>query len=305
MLWDFFYYTRQQRRGVLCLLVILLAGIGVYMYLVYSDKPGRAVTVESSAEIDSFLVHLETAESHKRGSYSHNYKKAVPAPAVVLEAFDPNTADSATFRRLGLPAFTASNIIKYREKGGVFRTPESLAKIYGMTDELYQTLSPYIVIGDEYIRRDTVRLAAAAVRDTIVWPEKYPEGTVVELNGCDTAELKKIPGIGSGIARMIVAYRDKLGGFCSTGQLMEISYIDSTMLRWFTIDTGYKLRKLEVNRASLDRLRNHPYMDFYKAKVIIEHRRRRGKIRSLAELGMYKEFSDKDTARLKPYLSFE
>lgn len=42
---------------------------------------------------------------------------------------------------------------------------------------------------------------------------KYPEGTLVDLSEADTTELKKIPGIGSGIARMIVAYRKRLGGF--------------------------------------------------------------------------------------------
>lgn len=305
MRWDFLYYTKHQRRGVLALLIILLVGTGIYIYLVHTDRPGKAVAVGSSAEIDSFLTHLEVVEKERKATASRRYDKAAAAPTVVLDTFDPNTADSAALRRLGLSAFMAGNILKYRGKGGVFRTPESFAKVYGMTDEMYRTLLPYIDIGDEFLRRDTVRLAVAAKRDSVAWPVKYAEGTTVELNSCDTAELKLVPGIGSGISRMIVAYRDKLGGFCKVDQLMEIAYVDSSMLRWFTVNPDHQLRKLEVNKASLDRLRNHPYMDFYKAKVIVEHRRRRGKLRSLAELAMYREFSPEDTARLKPYLSFE
>ena len=49
----------------------------------------------------------------------------------------------------------------------------------------------------------------------------------------------------------------------------------------------------------------HPYMDFYKAKVIVEHRRRRGKLTSLAQLSLYEEFTEQDLERLAPYLSFD
>ena len=48
------------------------------------------------------------------------------------------------------------NLIRYRSKGGVFRTPESLKRIYGMTDSLYQTLEPYITIGPDFQHRDTL-----------------------------------------------------------------------------------------------------------------------------------------------------
>ena len=65
---------------------------------------------------------------------------------------------------------------------------------------------------------------------------KYPEGTLVDLNEADTTELKKIPGIGSGIARMIVAYRKRLGGFYDMVQLKEVNYVDEDMLRWFKLE---------------------------------------------------------------------
>ncbi|EKC54292.1 hypothetical protein LEA_15930 [human gut metagenome] len=71
-----------------------------------------------------------------------------------------------------------------------------------------------------------------AEKDTLA-AYKYPEGTLVDLSEADTTELKKIPGIGSGIARMIVAYRKRLGGFYDTVQLKEVNYVDEDMLKWF------------------------------------------------------------------------
>lgn len=124
------------------------------------------------------------------------------------------------------------------------------------------------------------------------------------MNRADTAELKRIPGIGSGIARMIVSYRERLGGFYSVEQIDEIDALGSEAKKWFEV-TSPVLRKLEVNKAGLDKLRNHPYMDFYKAKAIVEYRRKRGKIKSLSRLSLFEEFTEKDLEKLSPYLSFE
>ena len=133
---------------------------------------------------------------------------------------------------------------------------------------------------------------------------KYPEGTKVDLNRADTTELQQVPGIGSGIARMIVAYRNRLGGFYTVDQLKEIEYVEDGLLKWFTVTTD-SIRRIPVNRAGLDRLRNHPYLNFYQAKVIVEYRRKRGKLTSLSQLSLYEEFTEKDLQRLSHYLSFE
>lgn len=45
---------------------------------------------------------------------------------------------------------------------------------------------------------------------------------MVELNSADTTRLKQLRGIGSGYAKMIVAYREKLGGFYKAEQLLEV-----------------------------------------------------------------------------------
>jgi DNA uptake protein ComE-like DNA-binding protein len=46
-------------------------------------------------------------------------------------------------------------------------------------------------------------------------------------------------------------------------------------------------------------------MDFYKAKAILEYRRKRGNIKGLSRLSLFEEFTEKDLQRLSPYLSFE
>lgn len=294
---DFFYYSKAERRVIVALLLLAVVLIGSYIATIKEDS--AAYVVQDSSEIDSFLMQLRDKER------TFAYKKNTSRQSIVLlQEFDPNTADSSTFRRLGLPAFIARNILRYREKGGVFRSPESFSRIYGLTEEQFHTLRPYIVIDAQFRQFDTVRHRSQYKDSLFIMQKKYEEGTVVDLNCADTTELKCIPGIGTGLARMIVAYRMRLGGFYDVNQLQEIPHLGKELNKWFVVHAD-TLRKLYVNKAGLDKLRSHPYMNFYKAKAILEYRRKRGKIKSLSQLSMFEEFTEADLKKLTPYLSFE
>lgn len=295
---DFFYYTKSERRVILLLLAIALLLLGIWAVMEYLRPVEVPVTLSESEEIDSFLANLEEQEKIRK---SHTPKNEISA---VLQPFDPNTADSILLRQLGLPVYIVRNILKYRAKGGVFRSPESFSRIYGLKEEVYQKLKPYITIAPlvsvSHVRTDTFR----QLKDTIPYIPKYEEGTIVDLNKVDTSILKRIPGIGSTLARMIVVYRQRLGGFYDVSQLQEVPHVGVELNKWFVV-TPAGLHKIQVNSASLDKLRSHPYMDFYKAKAIMEYRRKRGKIKGLSQLSMFEEFTEKDLKRLSPYLTFE
>lgn len=295
---DFFYYTKSERRVILLLLAIALLLLGIWAVMEYLRPVEVPVTLSESEEIDSFLANLEEQEKIRK---SHTPKNEI---SVVLQPFDPNTADSVLLRQLGLPVYIVRNILKYRAKGGVFRSPESFSRIYGLKEEVYQKLKPYITIAPlvsvSHVRTDTFR----QLKDTIPYIPKYEEGTIVDLNKADTSIQKRIPGIGSTLARMIVVYRQRLGGFYDVSQLQEVPHVGVELNKWFVV-TPAGLHKIQVNSASLDKLRSHPYMDFYKAKAIMEYRRKRGKIKGLSQLSMFEEFTEKDLKRLSPYLTFE
>lgn len=134
--------------------------------------------------------------------------------------------------------------------------------------------------------------------------EKFNAGIIIDVNTADTSILKKIPGIGSVISRNIVNYRNRLGGFYNTAQLLEVQYVDSTLMKWFEVKSDV-FRKIKINKAGIDELRSHPYMDFYKAKAIIDFRRKRGSIDGMSQISMFEEFSEQDIDKLSHYFSFE
>ena len=299
---DFFYYNRSQRRAV-CVLLILIAFLLVCIMFVPEAPMSQHIMV---ADVDSTALKAfeRKVQQPKRWSGKGKSDSAQIKESVVLKPFDPNLADSIELSSLGLPSFVVRNIMRYRQKGGRFRTVESLSRIYGLTEEKFVELKPYVRIAQ--VEKKNPEKVDAVMRPQ--WKEKktykYPEGTLVDVNTADTAELKKIPGIGSGIAKAIVAYRERLGGFCSVEQLEEVDYVTPALLKWFKLDTP-SVRKLDINKMTLDRLCSHPYLNFYQARVIVEHRRKKGSIKSLSQLALYEEFTEKDLKRLSAYISFD
>ena len=124
----------------------------------------------------------------------------------------------------------------------------------------------------------------------------------IELNSADTSQLQRVPGIGSYFARQVTRYRERLGGFSNVHQLLEIEDFPESALSYFTIvDQPHKLK---VNQLTLNELKRHPYMNYYRARAIMDYRRLRGPLKSLDDLRLLPEFTAKDLERLKPYVEF-
>lgn len=298
---DFFYYSKSERRAVYALCI----GIALLLIAIWMMPDVSKTLIAEAPDVDSVALNSFEQEVLSK-SYSKREKKHFVAEKVPvsLTTFDPNKADSIEFSRLGLPAYLVRNILKYRQKGGRFKTPESFSRIYGLEPDLFERLKPYIRIAlpkmAEAKKVDTIAVRKVVEKNVF----KYPEGTLVDVNGADTTELKKIPGIGSGIAKAIVSYRSRLGGFYALEQLAEIEYMTPTLMKWFKLENPV-VRPLKVNEAGLETLRSHPYLNFYQAKVIVEHRRKKGKLKSLSQLSLYEEFTEKDLERLSAYLKFD
>ena len=298
---DFFYYTKSERRAVYALCI----GIALLLIAIWMVPDTSKSLLAETPGVDSVALKSFEKEVQSK-SYSKREKKRFVAEEILvsLTAFDPNMADSIELSRLGLPVYVVRNILKYRQKGGRFKTPESFSRIYGLEPDLFERLKPYIRIAEPKVA-EAKKVDTIAVRKVVEKKAfKYPEGTLVDVNGADTTELKKIPGIGSGIAKAIVSYRSRLGGFYALEQLAEIEYMTPSLMKWFKLEESV-VRPLKVNEAGLETLRSHPYLNFYQAKVIIEHRRKKGKLKNLSQLSLYEEFTEKDLERLSAYLKFD
>ena len=133
---------------------------------------------------------------------------------------------------------------------------------------------------------------------------------MVELNSADTTRLKQLRGIGSGYAKMIVSYREKLGGFYKAEQLLEVyKFSDETYKKiknQLQVDTML-IRKIKVNTATVKELKSHPYISYYQALSIVENRELQVEMRynSLYDMVVDEDLKEEDILRVAPYFSFE
>ena len=309
---EFFYLHKSDRQVILGLLSVAVVALGAMMFLEYFDEGNQAV--EEQSQDDNTLTRdfhdgdIVTMNG-KRYYLKHRNEGAdgyynVPQRKIERFFFDPNTADSTDFLRLGLKPWQVRNIYKYRAAGGVYSRKEDFAKLYGLTVKEYRELEPYIRISVDYKMASTlVKEEARQERDTVLFPHKIAAGETVDVNQADTNQLKRVPGIGSYYAREIVRYRQRLGGYASVNQLDEIDGFPEESKR-FLVAEAKNVHKLNLNRVSLTDLKRHPYFNYYQAKAIVDYRRLHGPLKSLNDLQLLNDFSPEVIQRLSPYVVF-
>lgn len=298
MIKEFFYFPKSDRRAMIFLLAVVVLSAVVVGIM---DKGGMSSQL---ARTDSLTADSSIRKAAVRRGVQYIYN--VETVRRKLSAFDPNTADSTLLLSLGLQPWQVRSIYRYRAKGGIYRQPSDFARLYGLTVKQYKELLPYIHISDEYKPAAEVYGRTDAVksgRDTLRYPVKLRPGQYVTLDDADTASLRKVPGIGRYYASRIVRYRNDLGGYVSVAQLSEIEGIPEAALSYFRV-TGGAVRKLNLNRLTLNELKHHPYINFYQARRIIDYRRLKGPLHSIDDLRLLKDFSQRDIERLRPYVEF-
>ena len=292
--------TRSEQRafGVL-LIVVLLIIAGRWWFSGRGNAENDKISEDDRKELAAFEESLRT-DSLQRAA-----RRKLPA-ATELFPFNPNEADSATLLRVGLKPWQVRNLLKYRRKGGRWRSADDFRRLYGLTEEEFQRLRPYIIISPSAEENQNSFAKDAGKRDSLrrIYPEKFGELTVLSLNAADTTLLQRIPGIGRYRAAQICRYRERLGGYISTAQLREIGDLPEGIEQWFEIGAGETPRQIDVNKSDFKTLLRHPYLSYDQVCAIMRFRQKFGSLRSWSYLRNSPDFSETDFQRLAPYFKF-
>lgn len=320
------WFTRSQLWFLLIVLnacLVLLAAL----FLSHYRNAGGGGIAETMREVSA---------DHSASGSSRYY--AVDASLPESFPFDPNEADSTQLLRLGLAPFQVRSIYRYRAKGGRFSTKDDFRRVYRLTNEQWDHLAPLIRIGKKYQLVDlspepsrTVSasqsrgdrntasgkpvISSSATSDSEFtsvsshklhskYPVKLVGDEVLDVNLADSAQLCRVPGIGPYFSRKIVQYRKRLGGYVSTAQLLEIDDFPADAVAWLVVADSLSVQKLSLNHLTTRKLMKHPYMGYYRASDIENHKRIYGRVPDLDALRQMPHFTDEDIKRLTPYLEF-
>lgn len=294
---DYFYFNRSQRRGLILLVFLILLSIAFKQYMPYFIKPQSA---QSHPELNRLIAELER-ESGDNNSFSEN-KESIENEKAELFDFDPNEIDLESWVKLGLSEKQAKVILNYREKGGVFRSKEDLAKMYTVTEEFYNRIKDHIQIKE----KPTVKNEKYSSTDNkLEYKKKVP--IILDINTADSADFLQLYGIGPTYASRIVKYRKALGGFKSIDQLKEVWGLkDSTVEKFKNqlILSDFQLHQIKVNYCQINDLSAHPYIDWNTAKAIVNYRKQHGTFAKPEDLLKVYLVQDSLKEKISPYLDF-
>lgn len=225
-------------------------------------------------------------------SFENSAEKDLP---ITLFEFNPNTITKSQWEKLGFKDWQIKTIFKYKSKGGSWKTKSDLAKIYGLSDEHYQKLEPYILLPIE--KEKTIK---NSLKD---YTKK------VDINSADAKELTNLKGIYSEkYAAIIIKHRDKLGGFTSKEQLLEVWNMSKETYDSFinqVVIGNYEPIQMNINTSSASQLQSHPYIDWKTANAIYKYRKANGKYKSVDDVKKIHLISTEVYRKIAPYLKIK
>jgi competence protein ComEA len=351
---EYVSFSRKERNGVIVLLILVVL-ISVLPYFIPAPtvvtneiatrewqsklaawkmvKKRTPVTPDTNKDIAKDL----TEDPFPTGSVSNDDLQSASEPPDIhpdakplsLFSFDPNRLAAHDWQRLGIPDKVIRTIFNYRNKGGRFRKPEDIARIYGMQEKDVKRLLPYVRIPDQprpphswkgamdrqrphsnmtnqpgFSRQETHSLQERGITVPSIRRKKYQ---YIDINTADTSVWMNFPGIGSRLAFRIVQYREKLGGFHSPDQVGETWALpDSTFQKirpWLQIGSGI-FRKIRINTAGMEELRQHPYLRWQLANAIVQFREQHGVFHSATDLQKIILMTPLLISRIAPYLEY-
>jgi len=120
--------------------------------------------------------------------------------------------------------------------------------------------------------------------------------------------LQTVSGIGSVLSARIISFRDKLGGFVRPEQLYEVYNLDSivvnNLLAIAYIDPTFKPINLQINMATEEELRGHPYLNRNQARLIVAYRNQHGDFLGRQDLAKVYGMDEITLRRIMPYISW-
>ena len=287
---NLFRISKRNRKGVLTLFVISILIVFTPRILISLDEEEKFTL--SSLPI-SKLENQFNQSKYIQNKYSNSFKrKKFKSPK---SKFDPNQFKVEDWMNLGLSIKQANVIVKFTSRG--IYSNDELKKIFVISDEFYQ------LIKDSTIYPKKENNFSLQLNDNKIESQPIKK---VEINSANEDELVRIKGIGSFFAKQIIKKRDELGGFIEKSQLLEVWKMDQEKFDLikdeFTIDNE-NIKKISINAATVEELKNHPYIRWNIANSIVKLRLQKNGFTSIEELKESHLITDEKFLKIKSYIT--
>jgi DNA uptake protein ComE-like DNA-binding protein len=228
---------------------------------------------------------------------------------------DINRAEAGQMIRGGVPVKFAFRIEKMRNKVGKFHSWEQLWEVYGMTDSIYRVIRRETSLDTSGLSKHNMVRKPKKDSDTLTVSDPYITETArdthdqepIDINTADSFALVRLRGIGPVLSGRILAFRERLGGFCLIEQVKETYGLPPETYNDIRdkIAVIQPCNKVNPNKDSLEALSSHLYIPDWMAEKIVRIRNRDSLYMNEADFKVRTGFKEPYFSRLKPYLAFD
>ncbi|MDB5221995.1 MAG: hypothetical protein JWN83_662 [Chitinophagaceae bacterium] len=311
---DYLSFTKKERTGIIILLALILVCLfapflypylirqGIYDHSQFDEEVAQLKIQQPDSSSAKKYFNKNFDENNYNNYYEPSEKNYYTKSKAAVFYFDPNTASQDDWKRLGVRDKTVEIIEKYLSKGGHFYKPGDIAKIWGLHQDDIDRLLPYVRIENskrEYAGNDRPDFK----NDN---PYKKPPLQIVDINASDTTAFISLPGIGSKLAQRIITFRDKLGGFYSVEQVKETYGLPDSVfikIKPRLVLTNAVVKQMNINTATLDEMKSHPYIRYTLANAFLQYRTQHGNFSSVTDIKKIMIVTDEIFNKVSPYLT--
>ena len=270
-----FTFSKRQRNGIFLLILLIVILQALYFYIDFSSEDIQINKTEFAKfqnEIDSLrLVEIEARKPR-------------------IFPFNPNYITDYKGAALGMTNEEIDRLLAFRKQNKWINSVQQFQEVTKVSDSLLNHISPYFKF-PEWVSNSAHKpnYNQASNNNAKTFEQKQ------DLNKATAQDLQKINGVGEVLSDRIIKFRNKFpGGFINNIQLQDVYGLTPEVIerigKDFIVKTPRPIKKIALNKATIDELVTIQHIDYNLARHIIEQRQLREGFKSLDELKKVKDF---------------
>ena len=287
---SYFKFSRNQRPAIFFLFGIIIILQLVYFFVDFSSfskvSPQKEKWLSLQSQIDSM-------------------KKDKLNDVPKIYPFNPNFITDYKGYKLGMSVPEIDRLLAFRKENKYVNSPKEFQAVTKVSDSLLKAISPYFKFPDwvntkkEFATYKKYSNTAFAKKEKIV---------IIDINQASQEDLIKIYGIGEAISLRILKFKESLGGFVSMEQMKDVWGLSPEVIEnlnsHFKVLAPPKVKKVDINNASIKELSQFPYFNYQLAKQIVTFRSMNGDFKNVDDLTKIKGLSIDKANIIALYLGF-
>jgi len=282
---SYFQYSKSQRSGIFLLVLLCVICQFAFFYL------GPTIENSKNSEKQKWISLQSKVDSIK--VEKQNY---IPK----IYPFNPNFITDYKGSKLGMSVAEIDRLLNFRKTNQYVNSASEFQKVTQVSDSLLSTISPYFKFPDWVNKRKANNFKP--------FEKKAEKIVLLDINHATKEDLIKIYGIGPALSDRILKQKELFGGFLSMKQMDDIWGLSPEVIenlnKYFVVTTLPKIKKIDINNASIKELMLFPYFKYALAKSIVTYRSMNGDFKNSEDLTKINDFPSEKIDIISLYLEF-